>query len=89
MQQALQRTFGGGEALAQVAQRGGRCSIPEDSQGQAGWDPWAPDGAVGVPAQWSQLDWMACEFPFQHKQFYQSMEQAEDLTKRMPSVKNQ
>ena len=36
MQQALQRTFGGGEALAQVAQRGGRCSIPGGTQGQAG-----------------------------------------------------
>ncbi len=26
----------GGEALAQVAQRGGGCPIPGDSQGQAG-----------------------------------------------------
>jgi len=25
------------EALAQVAQRGGRCAIPGDTQSQAGW----------------------------------------------------
>ena len=27
----------GGEALAQVAQSGGGCPSPEDTQGQAGW----------------------------------------------------
>ena len=27
----------GGEALAQVAQRGGGCPVPGDIQGQAGW----------------------------------------------------
>jgi len=27
----------GGEALAQVAQRGGGCPIPGDTRGQAGW----------------------------------------------------
>ena len=40
----------GGEALAQVAQRGGGCPIPGDTQGQAGWGSEQPDQAVGVPA---------------------------------------
>ena len=40
----------GGEAVEQVAQRGGGCPIPEDTQGQVGWGPGQPDLAVGVPA---------------------------------------
>ena len=32
-----------------VAQRGGGCPIPGDTQGQAVWDSEQPDGAVGVP----------------------------------------
>ena len=32
-----------------VTQRGGRCSIPGDTQGQAGQGSEHPDGAVGVP----------------------------------------
>ena len=39
----------GGEALAQVAQRGGGCPIPGDTQGQAGWDSEQSYLAVGVP----------------------------------------
>jgi len=38
----------GGEALAQVAQRGGGCPIPGDTQGQAGQGSEQPDWAVGV-----------------------------------------
>ena len=40
-----------GEALAQVAQRGGGCPIPGDIQGQAGQGSEQPDPAVGVPVQ--------------------------------------
>ena len=38
-----------GGALRQVAQRGGGCPIPGDTQGQAGWGSEQPDVAVGVP----------------------------------------
>ena len=37
------------EALEQVAQRSGGCSIPGDIQGQAGWGSEQPDPAIGVP----------------------------------------
>ena len=39
----------GGKGLAQVAQRGGGCPIPSDTQGQAGWGSEQPDVAVNVP----------------------------------------
>ena len=39
----------GGEALAQVAQRGGGCPVPGDAQGQAGRGSEHLDPAVGVP----------------------------------------
>ena len=39
----------GGEALAQVAQRGGGCPIPADAQSQAGGGCEQPDVAVGAP----------------------------------------
>ena len=38
-----------GEALAQVAQRGGGCPVLGDTQGQAGWGSEQPGLAVGVP----------------------------------------
>jgi len=41
----------GGEALTQVAQRGGGCPISQDIHGQARWGSEQPDGAVGVPVQ--------------------------------------
>ena len=40
----------GGEALSQIAQRGGGCPMSGDSQGQAGWGSEQPDATVGVPA---------------------------------------
>ena len=40
----------GGETLAQVAQRGGRCPIPGNIQGQVGQDSEQPDLAEDVPA---------------------------------------
>jgi len=40
----------GGEALAQVAQRGGRCPIPGNIPSQAGWGSEQPDPAEDVPA---------------------------------------
>jgi len=40
----------GGETLAQVAQRGGRCPIPGNIQGQVGQGSEQPDPAEDVPA---------------------------------------
>ena len=42
----------------QVAQRGGRCPISGNIQGQAGWDSEQPDRVEDVPAQcrWVGLD---------------------------------
>ena len=40
-----------GEALAQVAQRGGECPVPGDAQGQAGWGSEQPDPAVDIPVE--------------------------------------
>jgi len=40
----------GGEALAQVAQRGGRCPIPGNIPGQVGRGSEQPDLVEGVPA---------------------------------------
>jgi len=45
----------GGEALEQVAQRGGGCPILGDTQGQAGWGSEQPDVAAGVPAHCRQV----------------------------------
>jgi len=46
----------GGEALAQVTQRGSGCPIPGDTQGQLE-GLWAADGAVGVSLHyWGQDD---------------------------------
>ena len=39
-----------GETLAQVAQRGGRCPIPGNTQGQVGWGPEQPDLVEDVSA---------------------------------------
>jgi len=39
-----------GETLAQVAQRGGRCSIPGNIQGQVEWGSEHPDPVADVPA---------------------------------------
>ena len=36
-----------GEALAQAAQRGFRCSTPGDTQGQVGWGHGQPDPVGG------------------------------------------
>ena len=41
----------GGEALAQIAQRGGQCSIPGNIQGQVGQGSEQPDLVEGVPAR--------------------------------------
>ena len=40
----------GGETLEQVAQRGGRCPIPENIQDQVGWGSKQPDLVDNVPA---------------------------------------
>jgi len=42
--------YQGGETLAQVAQRGGRCPIPGNAQGQAGRGSEHPDPVEAVPA---------------------------------------
>ena len=40
----------GAETLQQVSQRGGRCPIPGNTQGQAGRGSEQPDLVEGVPA---------------------------------------
>ena len=60
----------GGEALEQVAQRGGGCPIPGDVQGQAGWGSERPDWAVDVPVHHRELDKMALNGPLQLKWFW-------------------
>ena len=42
--------YEGGEALAQVAQRGCGCPIPGSVQGQVGWGFEQPGLVEGVPA---------------------------------------
>ena len=44
----------GGEAVAQVAQRGGGCSVLGDIQGQAGWGSEQPDIDIAVPDHCSE-----------------------------------
>jgi len=50
VQGGLRQSLEGGEALAQVAQRGSGCPISEGFQGQAGCNPELPDCVVGKPA---------------------------------------
>jgi len=47
----------GGETLAWVAQRGGRCSIPGNIQGQAGWGFEQPGLVEDVPAHCQVGGW--------------------------------
>ncbi|KAK4808393.1 hypothetical protein QYF61_002630 [Mycteria americana] len=63
----------GGEALAQVAQRGGGCPIPGNIQVQAGRGLEQPDLVEDVPALAGGLDWMTCKGAFQSKAFYDSV----------------
>ena len=46
----------GGEALKQVAQRGGGCPIPGDIQNQAGWDSEQPDLSIDVPVHCREVE---------------------------------
>jgi len=39
-----------GETLAQVSQRGGRCPIPGNTEGQVGWGSEPPALVEDVPA---------------------------------------
>ena len=55
----------GGEALAQVAQRGDICPIPGNIPGQAGRGSDWPDPVEDVPAYGRRLDWVAFKGPFQ------------------------
>ncbi|KAK4812867.1 hypothetical protein QYF61_024164 [Mycteria americana] len=52
-------------ALAQVAQRGGRCPIPGNIQGQVRRGSEQPDRVEDVPARCRGLDWMTCKGSFQ------------------------
>ena len=63
----------GGEALAQVAQRGSACPIPGDSQGQARWGSEPLMELWVSPLTAGELDQMAFKGPFQLKQFHNSM----------------
>ena len=46
----------GGEILALVAQRGGRCPMPGNVQGQVGWGSDQPDPGEDVPAHGRGLE---------------------------------
>jgi len=62
-----------GETLEQVAQRGGRCPIAGNTQGQIGHSSEQPDLVKDVPAHCrGGLDEMTCIGPFQPKAFYDS-----------------
>ena len=54
----------GGETLAQVAQRGGRCPIPGTIPGQVGRGSEHPDLVGDVPAHGRGLDWVTLKGPF-------------------------
>ena len=43
-----------GEALAQVAQRGARCPIPENIQGHIGWGSEQPDVPAHCRGGWAR-----------------------------------
>jgi len=58
--------------LAQVAQRGGRCPIPGNTEGQVGQGSEQPDPGEDVPARCRGLDQMAMEGLFQPKPFCDS-----------------
>ena len=63
----------GGEALAQVAQRGAGCPVLEDIQGQAGW---GSEHQIQLQASLSiagELYQMTFKGSFQLKQFYDSV----------------
>jgi len=60
----------GGEAVAQVAQRGDGCSA--DAQVRLD-GALSTDRAVGVPAHCRQCNQMAFKDPFQLKQFYEAV----------------
>jgi len=66
----------GGESLAQIAQRGGRCPIPGKIQDQVGQGSEQPDLLIWLKMSlliaWG-LDQMAFKCPFQPKLFYDSM----------------
>ena len=54
----------GSETLEQVSQRGGRCSICGNIQGQVGWGSEQPDLFEGVPAHCREVDKMTLKGPF-------------------------
>ena len=62
----------GGEALAQVARRGGRCPIPGNIPGQVGQGSAHPDPGEDVPARCRGSHQMASEGPFQPNPFCDS-----------------
>jgi len=57
----------GGETLAQVAQRGGRCPIPGNIPGQVGRGSEHPELGGDVPAHGRGLGWVASKGPFPPK----------------------
>lgn len=48
----------GSGTLEEVAQRGGRCPIPGNIQGQAGHGSQQPDPFEDVPAYWDSTRWL-------------------------------
>ena len=63
----------GGETLAQVVPRGGRCPIPGHIPGEAGRGSERPDQVGDVPAHGRGWDWMSSKGPFQPKPFCDSV----------------
>ncbi|KAK4825055.1 hypothetical protein QYF61_023059 [Mycteria americana] len=63
----------GGEALAQVAPRGGRCPVPGNIPGQVGRGSEQPALVEDVPARGRGLDWMAFNGPFLPNLLYDYM----------------
>jgi len=63
----------GGETLAQVAQRGGRCPIPGNIPGQVGRGSEQPDPVEDVPAHCRGVGLDALKGVFRHKPFCDSL----------------
>jgi len=56
-------------ATGNFAQRGGRCLIPGNIQGQVGWGSDQPDLVEDVPAHSRRIGYMTFKGPFQTKLF--------------------
>lgn len=67
------RIFLLGEALAQVTQRGGRCSVPGNIQDQIGWSSEKPDLVEDVAIHCRGFELVDFIRAFHHNLFYDSL----------------